>query len=954
MNALSRRTFLSGAGALILLGSGPGFTQTASRTLQMRAGACSDDATKIWDDDRNYDLRIDEITGQTRRILSYLGDIVEVSKNSTPSLIRDAAAPASNVAALKFDVRKLELEGSLALSNASIEIVALEFCIGVDGRLSLNADTADAAKVTIVAESIDLPDEPYLKPISVYPTPDGKIPKIQISAAVVKRAGKPVGDTEAVDLLWQSIGASDELDEIPADGSVIIAVGQTATNEIHKAWNSALWPAEVYSKALRFNTALPFDCGVQKIIGDWADRLGPILAQGSLQQAAAGFPLLAARVAANVDTYGHGPSWAPRKALTTQLNEFEGLVDQFKGGTGKAFSDDLIEMISSGFKQVAVDDAKLEKLRQRHNQIQVSLDDLDRQINDNMEETRKLKIAFQELSTSISNAKERIKRSARDEQKRLNDAATAKQGFGTVGAIVGTAASFFVGPAGGAAIATGLQTVGNVVYAHNTSGVNPKSLVEIVAQGKEFYDNMQGLLDQWEKVKDSKSRYGKVQAGETVLRGPPPAEGEQDKRKPYTKSQAAQDLGFAVLDFGKAYIQLAGGLQTAVPQPLKLTEKEDLDPGLQELLEQYASNQTRQSQLMGELQGLIAKKDSSVTEIAETDNAIVDLTNIKPQNDLEWAQWTGRARYIWLAEMREIVRRIYILQRAFFFETGRELPLRSDITEFPSSLTSLLDAGAIDVLAPGTKVEVAQVRSHLQEQRKRIIAAAGSILSAARAGVDAHLAKNQDKVPFERAAEFRRQDADPNRRAFIESLNAQIKLLIARQRLGYRSVISASEPTIVKGSPAADHLEQRRPKLIPLYIPFLFAPSVLSDEQPLRFVKARVASVKWAAPETNVGDDGIEFTIIHPGYGLIRSGRRSRFFDLRENDATNEVHHKTTAIMLKNGPRPFEPLKNVLGQNYYTYYPAVTDYFLAVEITSNNWRRPPILEEMTIAWEVFQ
>ena len=121
------------------------------------------------------------------------------------------------------------------------------------------------------------------------------------------------------------------------------------------------------------------------------------------------------------------------------------------------------------------------------------------------------------LTESIEIAQERIRRTSLDDQKRANDAAAAKAGFAIVGTVVGVAASFYAGPAAGAAIATGFQITGNIVYAQNTAGISTKTIAEIMHEGQDFYDAIKGLEDKWEKVKDQKETYNEVRAGGKVL-----------------------------------------------------------------------------------------------------------------------------------------------------------------------------------------------------------------------------------------------------------------------------------------------------------------------------------------------------------------------------------------------------------------------------------------------------
>src|SRR5262249_5225542 len=218
--------------------------------------------------------------------------------------------------------------------------------------------------------------------------------------------------------------------------------------------------------------------------------------------------------------------------------------------------------------------------------------------------------------------------------------------------------------------------------------------------------------------------------------------------------------GAALGDFGKQFGGEISNLKTQVPQPISLSEKENLDPGLQELLERLSTNQKRQSEKLAELQGLLNKKISTATEIPHQYDAIEELLNVKPVNDQEKLKWINFARYIWISEVRTIVQQIYLLKRAFIFETGNELTINSDLLNFPSALIATVDAGSIDMLAPGTQTTSGEVKEYLEDQRRKIVSAARFIHQTAQNGLDDYLSRNQEKISFQRALEFRKDDED--------------------------------------------------------------------------------------------------------------------------------------------------------------------------------------------------
>jgi hypothetical protein len=424
---------------------------------------------------------------------------------------------------------------------------------------------------------------------------------------------------------------------------------------------------------------------------------------------------------------------------------------------------------------------------------------------------------------------------------------------------------------------------------------------------------------------------------------------------PITKMNAAKSFGNALVDFGKSVNAITKEGRSSVPQLLSLDQKENLDPTLQQYLELLSDNQRKQAELTAALEGLKSKLTSEKAERDQTVAALTTLLDVTPVNDEQFRHWTQWARYLWIGDVREVVQEIYILQRAFGFEIGKDIPVLSGLSSFPASIAASIDAKSFNVLAPGSKVKGPEVAAHLKKQRERIRTSAAAVHEACHRGIETYLSKNQRRVPFERAVEFRKNDADPNRRSFVEGLNAQIKLLIARRRAGYS--VARHEPvdgTTIPGSPAASWNLVDRPRLIPLYIPFIFEPPAFAHEAPVRFVRARVGSVKWTNKRANLGQDGLNFTIIHPGFGEIGSVENNRFIDLRENDAINEIRNVTTLFQIVTNAHEPASIEADTGATYYTYPPARTDYYMTVDVTSAHWSRVPEIEELVVVWELFQ
>lgn len=954
--SFSRRQFLAGTAYLLSSASSAGLNHRALGAPPVAPASARSDAPNGggyggWDNDRSYEVRVDALEGQgpERKNIRYIADFLEVSEVETRSIVRYADGPASNVGTLTLDARHVFLNGPLAFSDASVVIVAQKFSYGEDAILALFASQAHSAKIGIFVYEFQAASDPYIKPFDIYYDRDGVGPSVEIYAHKVTCDGQEISaPADASRIIWRLVGASDDTDEPPSDAPVRIVVGNDALTKIDQASSGALWPAAVYEKALRLQSAFPFDDDLRADIRAKQEETRKYLEKTDLAEAASGFPILVARVQDRLDAFGHGPNWAPRKALSAQLDSFgEMLRDMASGAGAGLLSDNLIKYVAAGFDGTQPDQAAVRSLQDRRDKIQADIDDINGSIDANLKATLALNDQFFLLKAAIEQNQVRIQQETLDQEKRLHDAAAAKQGFATVGTVVGLATSFIGTPAAGAAVGAGFNAIGDIVYNHNVGGtLNLATLADILDDTTKFYKSMTEVIDKWKTLAARKSDFVKVMDGQAL---------KDRDGKPITKMDAAKGFGNALADFGKSVNAITKEGKSPVPQPLSLSQKENLDPSLQEYLELLSDNQRKQAELTSELQGLKSKLTSEKAERDQAVAALTTLLDVKPVNDEQFRRWTQWARYLWVSDIRWIVQEIYILQRAFGFEIGKDIPVLSGLSSFPASIAASIDAKYFDVLAPGTFVKGNQVAEHLKEQRGRIYTSAAAVHEACRRGIETYLSKNQRRVTFERAVEFRRNDADLNRRSFIEGLNAQIKLLIGRRRAGYS--VARQEPvnrTAIPGSPASKWNLVDRPRLIPLYIPFIFEPPAFPNEAPIRFVRARVASVRWTNRHANLGYDGLNFTVIHPGFGEIGSVENHRFIDLREGNAINEIRNVTTLFQIVTGAHELAPIQPDIGATYYTYPPARTDYYMTVDVTSEHWSRVPEIEELVIVWELFQ
>ena len=722
------------------------------------------------------------------------------------------------------------------------------------------------------------------------------------------------------DTLWKRFVDSLDYDAIPPQ--VVIKAGGDTKAEVGKVYREEMqWPLFFAAKLRKHFSQTPYLANVRaettKLVSEYADKMKewreplPVALLQNIQSA----------IRYNTDIDGHLISYTRKQDITSQGKAIQDFVN-------KNSFDDLIEIVAttggdSSKMEIAVDDNRkdLKQNKEEIGKIERSVDALSGQ----------LAKYSQELNSNNEQTKQRsnlLKQISEDEFKRQKDAQGAKQWATVAASAVVIAASMgAAAPGVAAAAAAGLSMTGELVYSHNAG--KPMTALDVANAGVTAYEASLKFQESWKAASVKKAEMLDVYNGNAILDGPEPEKGEKDLRKPLTRTKVAAKYLLALTDAANKAKEIAGK-DVATPTELSLSEREEKDNAMKELLVTHA----RLMKDIGQIEEQITAATEKMELLTATSLKLIDmdatLRAAKPENDQQAARWNAIALALWSRHVEQISGMLSGYRRSLYFETGKTPTGLNDVLSYPNELVSEIAVGILDTFGGvGSLAQADEIRRRMKEQKTKFILAVQETINAIDNAYDEYLASRNEADVYKRSFRFRADAVSEVQRGFIEVINGQI----AQQIVGKAKVED----------------------LFPAYIPYEIP--VGANEYPERLIRAVIVDVAFDSPKEKVGTGAIDFVVIHPGYGEMRRG-----------DSCFEVDFRVRPTDWRQFTTPFEqvsprwlirePMKVTITKEqsarYYTYYPARTSYHLLVNVVSKNWKSIPKVREIEIGFEVMQ
>lgn len=896
-------------------------TESAAQTITSKASACIAPAqdtvpSKIieFSKDDGFDLQVradgDSVT------VRVTGDVVVVDKNRLASLVADAGAAKTRLSTLVIDARVIEIKGPLSFTNANLIVQGETIRFGQNGRITLLPGPEKLArKLQLIARRLEFVGSPK-RPFDIQAT-DAEQAEAHIAVAEVFDRDIRL-DKRA---LWKRFSESLIVADPPTN--ISIKIGDEAFSIIDDNYiNSMEWPLYFAAKISKHFILSPFSNEVtselSQIISSYKPRLEkwrdplPFITIARVRTA----------IERKTDLDGNLSSYTPKQDLSSQISDIRKLVDD-------DYFQTLINLIAATTKPEDKLAGALEKVRREISDLTQSQVQAERRID---AASTRSQIVAQELNSIDERIRQRstfLAEMNRREYERLKDAQSVKQWTTVAAAAVVVAASFGTAtPAVAAAAATGVSMTGEQIYRHNTG--QPMTLANVLESGAKTYKAVQEFQKAWTEFKSTRDVATRVlYKNEVVKDGPPPESGKPDDRKEISKIEASRRLLASLAEA----VDKAGGISSGViggATPLSLSERENEDEEMKILISKRAEFGQEASSIGTQIKQDAAILESVGSRLVDLNLTEFNLRSTKPENNQQDARWNANAYTLWRLDVERISKKLSLLKKSLYFETGQGTDGPVDVLEYPNELLSKI---GVDILDPtsgvGKNADLTEMRANLEKERDKFKASVRENLRVVDDTLTQYFESRSEADTYRRSFKFRSDSSDPNQRAFLDALNGQIRQQIV-------------------GGTAIDHIE-------PAYIPIVISQTY--NPYPERILDAKVVNVKFTVPTERIGERAFIFSTIHPGYGEMRRGANCFVGDFRRRPDDwryfSTPLEQVTSMWMKQAPQRILLTKENTGR-FYAFYPARSSYHMIVSVMSDKWRSIPRITEIEIGLEVMQ
>jgi hypothetical protein len=871
-----------------------------------------------WDDDANYTLRESKSAVGSR--LYYVGDILHITSQLFTQIIKEMNAAPTNIRQITFDAREIIIEGPLSLSSARIEFVGQRVIIGQGARITLTAppfaDQPDG--VSIITQSLEF-NHAYPVPLQ-FQLASGVSRSIKLVAEAVRANGKPI-QANAIErfLRRKTLTGMYEIGNFDTSNWTV-TTGTAAHKEFMTEFaESMTWPRYTVSKLLKYHSRDPYGDGNGDELKRRINQLYPLIQNWSGPDVILDLNRLIARMEAHVDDFGHSAEYAPRIALSDQIDSLDGDIT-----SESQYLDGLASLVSEAYESTKLDQEQLKSIQDKLADTSSQITSINLDIDSLKQQQQELNDKHISLKRLITQTQSDIAYSVSEQNNNRKKAADIQAGVALGAEAVGVAASIVAGPEVGAGVAAGVSGLGKLVYANNSGGVTLQSVGDALNTADQYYSGMKKVFDNWSKYTADQKMAIQVIDGDKVER----KDSTTGKTHVVSKGEAARQWGSDLKSLYDSFYPFYDKLHPQASTPINLTDAEKNDAELGALLTQLAAAQQQGGEILDkvkvDLDSQVTAKETQEKEVA----TLKQLVDVPARNDADYERWRASALELWHYEISSLIQNVYVLRRAYTYSTGSEIVLPSDAAGYFSELQAATMTGTYDPLfaTPGDP-SAADIQKALKREREKITSVLTATVKAAKDGYRFYL-DNGSTQPHTFRETYRAFDAG-NYPKFIDAINAQIEV-----QLLWKADVR--------------HLT---PIPIPLDLP------VRPTSGPERLVQAKITSVDFSQGETPA--EGLTFYIDDPGYGTVEwANGTCSIVDMRTTvpGAVDNVFATPIGSIDPNwareAPSEIDPAKK---GSFYAYYPTHTNLLLWVQIDSNQiWPTLPQIKSLVISMEILK
>lgn len=871
-----------------------------------------------WQRDRHCSVVARRSTATQRTNYYVCGDILHLSREAFPSLVRTDNTPNTGVEKIRFDARVLIVDMSLHFDTARVEMFAESIVWTGAGELRMREMPQTGGDgLWIVAQHLDMRpvltedrrpfvfttnDWSYLTDATKPAWPDDRKRVVDVQCCHLTTGSQiTANDDEAVFEWFRSLTLDRRyaLDGQNSRRPYHLRIGGPAAQERYETvlTQESRWPLEFGDKIARLFSAGPYVADdnaflVQQCIAPYRG-----LFQQHYPSALSRLQQVESAIRNGTDLFGRTRYYTPRLSFAVLRQRFAQALE-----TNLKIAEDWEAAILEAHHGTAVDASRLKMSQEQQEKNQTTR----QRLLDGMSQKQ---LTLETIQQQVEGCNQRLESERIVLEHKLQtliaqNAANA-QLLQTTKILAAAAALIPVAAPVALLVGQAISITGQVIYANNkNTPIGVGGLIDLVAKNTEFIKKVRDMGAKW-----------------------------NDLKKSVDEAPGSKSIYETVKAFGESANGVYGELSLPAPQKLDLNglEQEELkkpSSPLSTIIRELEALRKQESAALRDTKEMQTALDRLLGEITQVGQDMSLVLAVKVRNDAEIAEQRAagiRVREMALGDLRSMAGEA---RRACCYHCN--VPASDLLNEVPDPLRFELPERMSSAALMNPDTSTAELRDSMVRQRseiKKVYEAVGFILNREINNWE-DAGKQLSLVPYGFSARSSEKASD-RQSGFLEALNRSI----------CEQIESKAE---VKPAP---------PPLI--YVPLEeYDQSSHSAE---KMIHAQVDNVIVSNPASMSGKR-LHFRVHHPLFGFVQSGGGSYTVDMRRPGGQSDTQPWVT-VWDENGvrdPQQIYELYPTIKDEYlkYAILPLRTHYYVEVEVlgdvTASTWRDAPQLDQIEI------
>ncbi|AZV18104.1 hypothetical protein EJ079_02830 [Mesorhizobium sp. M7A.F.Ce.TU.012.03.2.1] len=842
----------------------------------------------------SIDRRVFVLDRSTESIQRYfiIGDIVELSAATFPSLFRDNGQYLSKTFELNIDARHAIFNMPLRMADGRLRIIAQRLEFGFDGLAGFVSPPSNGQLISISAEVIDFTRARSL-PFAFRTGVEGRSINIRCLSATGLTPGAAPTNEFAHFIAQMTLG---DAGGVRPD----ISFGDAAVSAYETSLANAKWPEASTLKLQRFLSNAPYSESNRAFVRGKVGELLTALRGTQSPLVSAAVQRTSDAIANQSDLLGLRENDTPMSSLSQSIERTDRLVKTL-------FDEGLL----STWDSIAITSANPASIDTvRFQDVAGARDAAARQLDELAAEGAKISVRLQTLEGLIGQTDKELENQktflAQQEfaiqQKGPNDNVAKGVGaIAAVGSVVFPAAAPFL------MVASGMVSAAMEMSNNDGDFVSHiTNIADIVKNHSELMKVSLQLRKDWDSVTGD---FGLARRSVTDKRSLTP---DEKKRVEQWKASASS--------LGNQVKAIAAILKSSPPSAeLKdETATANSDPEIRTIILQRNDCVREQSDLLNRQISLAQELQVESARILELDAILAEMQQLALVNDDDRARYRMLADWARRSLIESIAKEAILLNRSLRYAGA-------PASDMPHELLSYAE-GAAGMTASRFFIDSGETETELQQAAKKREAIYRTLLLDARGLRDSLIEKKRWNIPSPITVSARRKDnpGTPAHQARMEGFVRDLNRIIA------------------------DAIREGKSQPVP--IPF--NPGDIQHTTNAFLLGINIARLELA--ETRAPDGEFILYIGHPRFGkLVRNGGEEFFTDFVRDRRNNALNSAYWPLRLPNDVEPDWQKRILFAQELAkiqdTMLPLLTSYEVHVEVANRDeWSTVPQIERIDL------